>query len=413
MTTTPLFDRMPQGHPPSLAAAHARIAAVRPAAYARTRNAIDGAVTGLSPYLTHGFVTLSDVLGAVAARHRLDMQHKFVFELGWRAYFRHVWQHRGNAILQSLHQGPLPDSAYAPALPDDIRQARTGVPAIDTAVRTLYATGTLHNHARMWLASYCVHLRKVHWRVGADWLHGHLLDGDLASNHLSWQWVAGTGSHKPYLFNADNVSRYAPPPWHSPGSCIDTGYDALDRIARTPARLGAGAAPVAVDAGPGVAEPRCLAEPPSALGFTAPDAGSVQGRDVWLVHPWSLGALPAPLPADTLVLGLCLSDFHRAWPWSESRWHFVGTRMTAVAPVRWHGDAAAVVAALAGARRVRAVDEPHLSPWLARLAQTQPAPQLFPAVDRRCDSFSQWWTRCTRGLQTTEDLLAVSEVPAW
>ena len=95
---------------PTIAAAQARIAAVRPAAYARTRNALDGAVSQLSPYITHGFVTLTDVLAGVAKRHALDVQHKFVCELGWRAYFRHVWQHRGDGILQSLHPGPLPDA---------------------------------------------------------------------------------------------------------------------------------------------------------------------------------------------------------------------------------------------------------------------------------------------------------------
>jgi deoxyribodipyrimidine photo-lyase len=220
---------------PTLAAAQARIAAVRPAACARTRNALDGAVSGLSPYIAHGFVTLAEVLAGVAARHALDVQHKFVFELRWRAYFRHVWQHRGEGILHSLHEGPLPDDAYARELRADIRQGCTGVPVVDEAVRALYATGTLHNHARTWLASDVVHVRKVHWRVAADWLYGHLLDGDLASNHLSWQWVAGTGSRKPYLFNADNVARYAPASWHRPGSVIDTSYEALDRMARQPA----------------------------------------------------------------------------------------------------------------------------------------------------------------------------------
>jgi alanine dehydrogenase len=67
-----------------------------PAAYARTRNALDGAVSGLSPYITHGFVSLTDVLAGVAARHALDVQHKFVFELGWRAYFRHAQRGRGH-----------------------------------------------------------------------------------------------------------------------------------------------------------------------------------------------------------------------------------------------------------------------------------------------------------------------------
>ena len=123
--------------PPTRDAALARIAAVRPADYARSRNAIEGAVTQLSPYITQGFVSLPEVLAGVAARHRLDVQHKFVFELGWREYFRHVWQHLDNGILESLHDGLLPEHAYATELPADIRQARTGVPAIDMAVLTL------------------------------------------------------------------------------------------------------------------------------------------------------------------------------------------------------------------------------------------------------------------------------------
>jgi deoxyribodipyrimidine photo-lyase len=397
---------MAESYPPTLAAAHARIAAVQPAAYARTRNAIDGAVSGLSPYITHGLVTLTDVVTGVALRHALAVQHKFVYELGWRAYFRHVWQQRGDGILRSLHDGPLPDSAYATELPVDIREGCTGVPAIDEAVRTLYATGTLHNHARMWLASYVVHLRKVHWRCGADWLYVHLLDGDLASNHLSWQWVAGTGSHKPYLFNADNVARFAPASWHSPGSVIDASYEVLERLARQPALDPAGAAP-----GPSVMEPPLRGEPPDDLGTAAVDPALVKGREVWLVHPWSLGALP-PLPPGTLALGLFVGDFHRAWPWNDRRWHFVGARMAELTPHRWHGDTATIGAALAGARRVRSIEEPHLAPWLAGWAECVEPPALFPPVAGRCDSFSHWWSRASRGLQSAADLLAVNEVPA-
>lgn len=399
---------------PTLAAAQARIDNVRPAAYALTRNALDGAVSGLSPYITHGFVTLADVLRGVAARHALRVQHKFVHELGWRAYFRHVWQHRGDGILSSLHEGPLPDEAYAPSVPPDVRDARSGVPVIDEAVRALYGTGTLHNHARLWLASYLVHLRKAHWRAGADWMYSHLLDGDLASNHLSWQWVAGTGSHKPYLFNADNVARYAPTPWHSPGSVLDTSYEALDRIARQAPALrprspatapgyGSGTPP----GGPPSIEPHLLSEPSPDLGTTGADAAMVAGREVWIVHPWSLGALPATLPADTLVIGVFVADFHRAWPWSGRRWRFVGRRMAELASACWHADAASIGAALAGARRVRGIAEPHLAPWLPCWAACDAAPELFPRVDRPCDSFSQWWARASRGLDSAADLLAI------
>ena len=165
-------------HPASPEAAWERIKAVHPAEYARTRNAIEGAVSHLSPYITHGFVSLREVYEGVCESHNLHQQDKFVFELGWRAYFRHVWQHRGDAIFSSLHSGPLPDHQYSRSVPHDIRQAQTGVNAMDMAIRGLYETGSMHNHARMWLASYMVHVRKIHWRAGADWLYGHLLDGD-------------------------------------------------------------------------------------------------------------------------------------------------------------------------------------------------------------------------------------------
>ena len=72
----------------------------------------------------------------------------------------------------------------------------------------------------------------------------------------------------------------------------------------------------------------------------------------------------------------------------------------------------AIGAALAGARHVRTIEEPHLSPWLACWAECRPAPSLFPTVATRCDSFSQWWSLASRGLQTAADLLAINEPPA-
>lgn len=101
-------------------------------------------------------------------------------------------------------------------------------------------------YARMWLASDVVHVRKVHWRTGA-------------------------GSSKPYLFNADNVARYAPASCHRRGGMIDT----------------------------------------------------------------------------TVVIGVFLAGFHQAWPWSERRWRFGGSRVTELAVQRWFGDDDARDAALA------------------------------------------------------------------
>ena len=387
---------------PTRAEALARIAAVRPAEYARSRNAIDGAVTRLSPYITHGFVSLPEVLAGVAARYPLTVQHKFVFELGWREYFQHVWQHRGDAILQSIHQGLLPDEAYRRELPPDIRQARTGVPAIDQAVRELYATGYLHNHARMWLASYVVHLRKVHWRVGADWMIAQLLDGDLASNHLSWQWVAATGSHKAYLFNAENVARYAPQAWHSEGTTLDTSYEALDSMARStqPAHK--------PRPGLGIDEPALTSVPP---GLTPPRLVDLAGRDIWLVHPWALGEPPADLPANCLCLAWWPAQFHITWPWSAARWSFVNQRMTALSSLGWISHTGELAQVLAGVRSVQTVANAHVSSLLPSCVQQRPPPRLFAPVERPCASFSTWWNRSTRGVLELTDLPGLQGEP--
>jgi len=76
---TGLFDTEPfDPFEPTLTAARARLGAVRPGEYARTRNHLDGAVTRMSPYITHGFLSLPEVLAGVRERQALDVQHKFV-----------------------------------------------------------------------------------------------------------------------------------------------------------------------------------------------------------------------------------------------------------------------------------------------------------------------------------------------
>ena len=370
---------------PTLEAAQARLAAVNPANYARTRNALGGAVTRLSPYLTHGLLSLREVYEAVHARHPLDAQHKFVFELGWRAYYRHVWAHLGEDIHQSMHTGLLPENIYQSNMPADVLEARTGVPAIDLAVRDLYDTGYVHNHARMWLASYIVHLRKVHWHVGAQWMLGHLLDGDLASNHLSWQWVAGTGSSKPYLFNADNVARYAPAHWHSPGTVIDTSYEELDRIARSSKSV----RPHNVGAPNGIQQPDLYAAPPDAA-WLAPDDAIAANRDVWLIHPWSLGSVPQPSIKNSLVIGVGFVQAHAQVPWSARRWSFVTRGLQTLTPHLWWGSLGQVTGALRSARSVNWQPDPHLPFTLQSAKEQTPAP-LFTAVKNYCPSFTQWW----------------------
>jgi len=192
--------------PPSRSAALERLAAVDATAYARTRNHLRGAVTRLSPYLTHGLLSVPEVVAAVG-----DPGSKLVQELGWREFFQLVHQHEGAAILRDRF-GPQPRRAEDTGprqLPRALVGGRTGIAAIDDAARALVAEGYVHNHARMWLAAVACHLAGADWRAGAAWFQYHLLDGDLASNALSWQWVAGSGSARPYLADQANLNRFS------------------------------------------------------------------------------------------------------------------------------------------------------------------------------------------------------------
>ena len=403
-------------------AALARLQAVNPRAYAGTRNRLDGAVTGLSPYFTHGLLGLSDAARAVHARQPLSFEDKLVFEFGWREFFQHVWQHagdNGDAILRDMHDTAPWHGTYADSVPADIREGRTGVPAIDSAIRVLYATGYLHNHARMWLASYVVHLRKVHWRAGADWLYGHLLDGDLPSNHLSWQWVAGTFSSKPYLFNADNVLKYAPlaqqAAWASPGSVIDQSYEALDALARLRGDAGAEAGRHA-----GVDEPLLLDRfypsfmPPSEAEQARPAINTIAGRNVELVHPWSLSPRTEPAQPEDIKrpwrIGIIHLPAHARWPWSERRWRFVLQAMVAVTDTVWIGDVGLLDLSAASHVSAQATLFPGYRQALAaatRAGKLTPAPRLMLDPTMRCASFSKFYERVRREVGQFPDLLAL------
>ncbi|RPH45962.1 MAG: deoxyribodipyrimidine photolyase [Burkholderiales bacterium] len=403
------------GFEPTPEAARARLEAVDPGAYARTRNALDGAVTRLSPYLTHGLLDVPEALAAIRTRHHVPVSHKLAFEFGWREYFRHAWRHLGEGVLADVRPPPW-SGRYASAMPADILEARTGVPAIDHAVRELHATGWLHNHARMWVASYVVHLRKVHWRAGADWMHAHLLDGDLGANHLSWQWVAATFSAKPYVFDAGNVARYAPRAWQCGGTVVDRSYEALDALARGAPDVGPEPAdprgrsgprpatePPAVHASPpadALAGLRTADEPAWLAEIVAACAASGDAR-VRIVHPWSLGAPREGGPATRV--GLLHAPYHSRFPWSSRRWAFVlGAMRTHVEGVHL-GDARRALDALLDAGLVPVLRDALVPGWreaieaaARRGAVVEPVPREWDDPDRLCGSFTRFWNIVSR-----------------
>ncbi len=193
------------------AAAVAALGRIRPQEYERTRNFLSGAVTQLSPYLRHGVLTLAEVRDhALAQAARPEDAGKLVQELAWRDYWQRLYTVLGEGVWtdREVSKTGFKASQYAAELPQALVEGRTTLACMDGFAEQLQQTGYLHNHARMWVAAYVVHWLKVRWQTGARWFLAHLLDGDAASNNLSWQWVASTFSAKPYIFNRENLERY-------------------------------------------------------------------------------------------------------------------------------------------------------------------------------------------------------------
>lgn len=203
-------------------------------AYAHTRNNLNGNVSRLSFHIRHGVLGLREV--AESVRDRFGRSHdalKFWQELGWRQFWRMVYARLGNRIYGDLETPKVNLGGKFPEeLPEEIQKGRTGLVCMDESVRELIETGYMHNHARMWFASFVIHFRKLGWKAGERFFYRHLLDGDPASNALSWQWVASTFSHRPYLFNKENVRENGGKKWCEKcrAQCpFDATYPELER----------------------------------------------------------------------------------------------------------------------------------------------------------------------------------------
>ena len=179
--------------------------------YKSTRNFGNGKVTRLSPYISHGILSLNIVRNrALSETEDLSSVKHFIQELSWRDFWQKVAYERPKNLWEDLepYKTGFAANDYSEELPQDIRKGETDVLCINQFIHVLIKEGYLHNHARMYIASYVVHFRRIKWQAGAQWFLEHLMDGDEASNNFSWQWVASTFSNKPYIFNLANITHY-------------------------------------------------------------------------------------------------------------------------------------------------------------------------------------------------------------
>ncbi len=149
------------------------------------------ATSRLSPYLHFGCVSPLEVAARLRDRAGGDA---FVRQLCWRDFFAQLLWSRpelGRADLRPARASRPVDDPDALAV---WKEGRTGYPLVDAGMRQLRAEGWMHNRVRMVTASFLTKDLGIDWRAGAAHFMELLVDGDVASNQLNWQWVAGTGT---------------------------------------------------------------------------------------------------------------------------------------------------------------------------------------------------------------------------
>ncbi len=215
----------------------------------------------LSPYLHFGEISPRTIWQAT---HRLVKEQgggretkgadTFLKEIGWREFAYHLLFHFPKTTREPLRteflRFPWREDADGLAA---WQRGQTGYPIVDAGMRELWNTGWMHNRVRMITASFLVKDLLIPWQRGTEWFWDTLVDADLASNTLGWQWTAGCGADAAPYFrffnpisqsekfdpNGEYLRRWLPELRHLPSEFLHAPWTAPENVLEEAAvRLG-------------------------------------------------------------------------------------------------------------------------------------------------------------------------------
>jgi deoxyribodipyrimidine photo-lyase len=166
--------------------------------------------SNLSKYITHRIISEHEVIQSAYKKFSFKKIEKFIQEVLWRTYWKgwlemrpQVWQDYIKDISEL--ETETKKTAYQNAV-----NGKTSISCFNDWIFELKKYGYLHNHTRMWFASIWIFTLNLPWQLGTDFFLKHLLDGDPASNTLSWRWVAGLHTKgKHYLATDWNINKFS------------------------------------------------------------------------------------------------------------------------------------------------------------------------------------------------------------
>ena len=167
-------------------------------------------VSSISPYITHGILSETEVIKNSLKKFSFAKNEKFVQEVLWRIYWKGWLELRPMVWsdyiieLKKLKKDFYNNKNYLNAI-----EGKTNIECFNYWISEIKKYNYLHNHARMWFASIWIFTLNLPWQLGAEFFMKYLLDGDSASNTLGWRWVAGVQTKgKNYIASEWNIKKF-------------------------------------------------------------------------------------------------------------------------------------------------------------------------------------------------------------
>jgi len=163
-------------------------------------------VSCLSPYISHRLINEYEISKKVLSKHPYQKVEKYIQEIYWRVYWKGWLELRPKVwddFTEDLNTIEESENYYLAI------NGQTRIECFNDWVKEIKEYNYLHNHTRMWFASIWIFTLGLSWQKGAEFFMKYLLDGDAASNTLSWRWVGGLQTKgKHYLAQSWNISKF-------------------------------------------------------------------------------------------------------------------------------------------------------------------------------------------------------------
>lgn len=158
--------------------------------------------TNAGLYLRFGLVSVRKLFKKAVLENEV-----YLSELVWREFFIQLLYHFPFSAVKNFKKG-YDNVEWLNDKKDfqNWKDGKTGYIVVDSAMRMLNKTGTMHNRQRMIVASFLTKHLLIDWKKGERYFAEKLLDYELASNVGNWQWIASTGADSvPYfrIFNPE------------------------------------------------------------------------------------------------------------------------------------------------------------------------------------------------------------------